>query len=144
MIQNLTPVGEKNKNRLRLSEAIIDFRIYLEATGRASNTINNYLRSLEWLMGIVGDVPLRQISSESLSSAVVEIKKSSHSVGQRSASTMNRIKSAYRSFFKRFIPSGQVLPRIYIRVQRTFLLSREPWDTSTSRPQTNTSPMIWH
>jgi len=93
-------LGGKNSNGLLFSEAINDFRIHLEATGRSANTISNYLRSLEWLIEILYDIPLKKITSKDISLALVEIKKSSHSVMQRSIATMNRIICAYRVFFK--------------------------------------------
>jgi hypothetical protein len=63
-------VGKKNNEGMRLSEALPDFLIYLEATGRSEDTIKNYFRSLEWLKEVIKDPPLKRISGKDICSAI--------------------------------------------------------------------------
>jgi site-specific recombinase XerD len=78
---------------MTLSTAISDFQQHLRAAGRTAGTIESYLHTLGGLANIVGNTTLACLTTEMLESAVVSL-----SVG-RSATTMNRIKSTFRSFF---------------------------------------------
>lgn len=78
---------------MMLSTAISGFQRHLEAAGRAPGTIDSYLHTLACLSDSVGTTSLACLTSEMLESVIVSL-----SVG-RSATTMNRIKSTFRSFF---------------------------------------------
>lgn len=97
---NAPCVEAERKNESNLTCCIQDFLIHLKAAGRARSTVLSYQRDLEWLAGALGDIDVRQITRRHLESAVIKSANLSINGLNRSAVTMNRIKSAYRSFFK--------------------------------------------
>lgn len=97
-----------HNKELGLRHAVHGFLVHLEAAGRASNTIDCYDRDLRRLAEILGDIHLDKIRSEDLENAIVILRYSTPSVVKRSSSTMNRMKSAYRSFFKWSFESGRM------------------------------------
>lgn len=119
---------KKTQEGLRLSYALPDFCFYLEASGRSEGTIENYSRSLEWLMEFLGDPPLQKITGKDLCYALVEIKRASHSVSQRSAATMNRIICAYRVFFRWAFYSGFIWSdhSFFLHLKKTYSASTIP------------------
>ncbi|TAN45842.1 MAG: hypothetical protein EPN22_01475 [Nitrospirae bacterium] len=82
-----------------LSEEIKGFLLHLKAAGRAKSTIDCYKHSLVQLAEIIGNLKMNEISARDLEYAVVRLAGLSDTVSIRSTA-MNRIKSAYRSFFK--------------------------------------------
>jgi len=96
----------KHKKEVSLSHAVHDFLLHLVAAGRASSTIDCYERDLRYLVQILGDISLDKITSKDLDSAIVMLRYCSPEGLELLASTMNRRKSAYRSFFKWSFESG--------------------------------------
>lgn len=91
-----------------LYNAIQDFLIHLKAAGRSSSTISCYRHDLELLKRTIGNMELSRVTDRHLESAIIQLNDFSVSGAVRSATTLNRIKSAYRSFFKWAFKSGCV------------------------------------
>lgn len=87
-----------NKDELFLERAI---NLFLENLGcyNTPNTLYCYSRDLYYLLEKTGNIKLNSISEEFLQSFISQIKNSGIKKQNRTASTMNRIKIAYRSFF---------------------------------------------
>jgi integrase/recombinase XerC len=107
-IHTISCCGGKYNNKPGLIYAIHDFLIHLKAGGYASNTICCYSQSLKWLVEILGNMSLNNISEKHLANAVIELTNSNSTGAKRSTATMNRIKSAYRSFFKWSLESERI------------------------------------
>lgn len=97
----------KRSGETDLCHALQDFLIHLKAAGRSSSTISCYLHDLELLKKTIGNMELRHITDRHLESAIIRLRDSSISGAVRSAITLNRIKSAYRSFFRWALESGR-------------------------------------
>ena len=83
-----------------LATAVSGFQRHLKAAGLAPGTIDSYLHTLACLADIVGYASLTWLTAEMIERVVVSLS------GGRSASTMNRIKSTFRSFFSWAADSG--------------------------------------
>jgi integrase/recombinase XerC len=83
-----------------MSKIISDFIVHLRAAGRAASTIDCYQRDLERLAHILGNIQPKRISDTDIDRAVVKIATPTRNSVRCSSATINRIKSAYRSFFK--------------------------------------------
>jgi site-specific recombinase XerD len=90
-----------------LYNPVQDFVIHLKAAGRSASTIYCYLHDLELLKRTIGNMRLSHITDRHLENAIIRLRGSSMSSAVRSATTLNRIKSAYRSFFKWAFESGR-------------------------------------
>lgn len=88
-----------SKDELFLERAINLFLKYLECSN-TPNTLYSYSRDLHYLQEKAGNIKLNSISEEKLQDCIEQIKNSGIKKRVRSASTMNRVKSVYRSFFK--------------------------------------------
>ncbi|MBU2445534.1 MAG: hypothetical protein KJ666_08185 [Bacteroidetes bacterium] len=88
----------KSENEIFLKRAIC---LYLENIKHycAQNTFYCYSRDLHYLLEKVGNIKLNNINEENLQNSIAQINNSGLKKLKRSASTMNRIKSVYRSFF---------------------------------------------
>ncbi len=89
-----------------LSSAVNDFHMHMKAAGRASGTILCYLGELERLNGIFGNRDIDQVTGRHLEKVIVLLSGQYINGPRRTAVTMNRIKSTYRSFFKWACESG--------------------------------------
>jgi len=83
-----------------LTEAIVEFLFHLRATGCARSTIECYLRELNILATDLGDIQLSHVTAKNLENTLVRRGMAGFSDITLSPVTMNRIKSAYRSFFR--------------------------------------------
>lgn len=88
-----------SKDELFLERAINLFLKNLKYSN-TPNTLYCYSRDLHYLLEKVGNIKLNSISEEELQDCIEQIKNSGIKKLVRSASTMNRVKSFYRSFFK--------------------------------------------
>lgn len=79
---------------------IKDFIVHLSAAGRATSTIDCYQRDLYQLAHILGKIQPQHIVDNDIDRAIVKLATAKPNGARRSSVTMNRIKSAYRSFFK--------------------------------------------
>jgi integrase/recombinase XerC len=106
-----------------LINTIREFNQHLKASGKAPSTISCYQRDLERLLGILGNVNLGEISTKLLEEIIVMLQDSSV-IGKscRAAATMNRIKSAYRSFFTWAYESGHAShnPALKLKLAKAF------------------------
>ncbi len=83
-----------------MSHMIKDFIVYLGAAGRATSTIDCYQRDLGRLANILGKIQPQCIVDADINRAVVRLAAAKRNGSRRSSATINRIKCAYRSFFK--------------------------------------------
>jgi integrase/recombinase XerC len=90
-----------------LYHALQDFLIHLKAAGRSPSTISCYLHDLEMLKGTIDNMKLIHITARHLENAVIRLRDSYIRKDVRSAATLNRIKSTFRSFFKWAFESGR-------------------------------------
>lgn len=90
----------------RFNETISGFVMFLKASGHASSTVDCYSRSLYWFVEMFGNIPIRHVQPCHLEQLIVHLSRPSETGIERCASTMNRIKSAYRSFFKWAFETG--------------------------------------
>lgn len=97
-----------NSDLSRASEAVSDFLTHLRSCGRAISTLQTYSRDLAELISAVGDLPLSEITDSVLDRAVVRLREASSTGRARSVLTMNRIKSAFKSFFGWCTSTGRV------------------------------------
>jgi integrase/recombinase XerD len=104
-----------------LSHTIQDYIVHLRASGRAQSTIHCYQRDLERLTRILRNKSIHLIRAEHLERAVVKICDTLQNGARRSAATMNRIKSAYRSFFQWAFDSRRITrnPAARLRLAKT-------------------------
>ncbi len=87
-----------SKDELFLKRAINLFLKNLEYSN-TPNTLYCYSRDLHYLLEKVGNIKLNSISEEILQNGITQLKNSGIKKTSRSVSTINRIKSVYRSFF---------------------------------------------
>lgn len=87
-----------SKDELFLERAINLFLGNLECYN-APNTFYCYSRDLYYLLEKTGNIKLNSISEEYLQSFITQIKNNGIKKQNRTSSTINRIKIAYRSFF---------------------------------------------
>ncbi|MBI5807323.1 MAG: hypothetical protein HZA74_02875 [Ignavibacteriales bacterium] len=88
-----------SKDELFLERAINLFLKNLEYSN-TPNTHYCYSRDLHYLLEKIGNIKLSSISEEVLQDCIDQIKNCGIKKPVHSASTMNRAKSVYRSFFK--------------------------------------------
>lgn len=79
--------------------AVRDYILHIKAAGRATQTILCYRCDLERLIGILGNIEMRNIKDNDLNKAIIQLTYSGTCI-KRSVVTMNRLKSVYRTFFK--------------------------------------------
>jgi integrase/recombinase XerD len=85
---------------IMLSRALNDFMKHLQAAGRSKSTIVSYHRDLDRLMKILGDKEMDSIKDSHVNDAVIRLCSCNRGKSKRSAVSMNRLKSVYRSFFR--------------------------------------------
>ncbi len=83
-----------------MSQMIKDFIVHLSAAGRATSTLACYQNDLDRLARMFGRIQPQWIGDTDIDHAVVRIAATKRYGARRSAATVNRMKSAYRSFFK--------------------------------------------
>lgn len=88
-----------SKDELFLERAINLFLKNLEYSN-TPNTLYCYSRVLHYFLKKVGNIKLNSISEEILQDCIDRIKNSGIKKPIHSASTINRVKSVYRLFFK--------------------------------------------
>lgn len=101
--------------------AILDFLFHLRATGRAKSTIECYLRELNFLVTILGDIPLSHVTAKNLENTLIRRGRAGFSDITLSPVTMNRIRSVYRSFFRWARETGLTVsnPAACLRMAKT-------------------------
>lgn len=114
----------------RLESASNDFLVHLRAAGRSALTVAAYSESLTLLTGCLGrDTALRSISPKDLDEAVTELAApTGRPLFRRSETTLNRHRSAYRTFFRWAFESGR------ININPALLLNRSPAESATTVP----------
>lgn len=98
--------------RLRLSRAVEDFLIAVEADGLSPKTIEDYRRSLRSLIAFLGDPPLRRISTEDLVRFLADFRRT------RGAKTAYNAWAAVRSFWRYLEGRGFENPARALRAPR--------------------------
>jgi len=84
---------------MRLTQAIEEFAVYLEANHRSPATIDCYCRDLRGLVRCVGDVATKELTPSRVHAFVASDKVQLRADGmQRAQVTINRCKAALRSF----------------------------------------------
>jgi len=91
-----------------MTHMIEDFIVHLSAAGRAASTIDCYQRDLDRLAHVLGKIQPRRIVDNDIDRTVVTIAVAKRNGARRSSATVNRIKSAYRSFFKWAFDSNRI------------------------------------
>ena len=91
-------IYKASKNNIFLNDAIESYIENLQHSC-ASNTLYCYSSDLHHLLEKVGNIKLSSISEEILQDCIDQIKNCGIKKPVHSASTMNRVKSVYRSFF---------------------------------------------
>jgi integrase/recombinase XerD len=91
----------KNHGTQALCCAVVDYLVYLRASGRKATTIGSYEESLALLGRKMGaDIPLRDVSPTLLNTTVAGLTAIDGQLRKRrSQTTLNRHRSAYRGFF---------------------------------------------
>ncbi len=107
-----------------MTHLIDDFVVHMRAAGRATSTIACYQQDLDHLAGILGNISPRRISDRDMDRAVVRISTAKRNGVLRSSVTLNRIKSAYRSFFKWAYDSKRLSSNPTERLRRSKTQSR--------------------
>ncbi|MCL5061609.1 MAG: tyrosine-type recombinase/integrase [Nitrospirae bacterium] len=97
----------RQSEEVDLYHAVQDFLIHLKAAGRSSSTISSYLHDLELLKSTIGNMKLSHITDRHLEKAFIQLGDASARKDARSAITLNRIRSVFRSFFKWAFESGR-------------------------------------
>jgi integrase len=93
----------------KLFHSIQDYRLHLEAAGRATGTIECYLKSLLSLATALGNTALKNISDVDVARAVIGLQRLKTVNNERlSDVTMNRTRSVYRAFFKWAFETGRI------------------------------------
>ena len=107
----------QTKKTVSLEEAIQEFLVYVNSIGRRRETIISYSISLKSLLSILGNVSISKITDTHLAEAVIYLASKGARSGGRSPSTMNRMRSIYRSFLGWCFQSGRLSrnPAIYLR-----------------------------
>jgi site-specific recombinase XerD len=92
----------KNHGTQALCCAVVDYLVYLRASGRKATTIGSYEESLALLGRKMGaDIPLRDVSPTLLNTTVAGLTAIDGQLRKRrSQTTLNRHRSAYRGFFR--------------------------------------------
>ncbi len=87
-----------NKNDIDLKTAI---KFYLEnlQNSCARNTLYCYSRDLNFLLEQIGNIKMNSIVEDVLNNLITQLCSSGKKCSNRSGTTLNRIKSVYRSFF---------------------------------------------
>lgn len=98
--------SEAGKDSPRIERAVRRFLSSLAAAGRSRATTASYSRELGRLVDLIGDVPLKEVSPGNLQAAVDQLARVESGGIARHPSTVNRIKSVYRSFFSWCCDSG--------------------------------------
>ncbi|MHB8871820.1 MAG: tyrosine-type recombinase/integrase [Candidatus Doudnabacteria bacterium] len=101
---NITWVGkyaykyDESKNDINLKWAI---KIYLEnlQNSCAPNTLYCYSRDLNFLLEEIGNIKIASLNEDVLNNFITQLCCSGKKFSIRSGTTLNRIKSCYRSFF---------------------------------------------
>jgi site-specific recombinase XerD len=96
------------EGRIRISAAIADFLVHLKAIGRAETTIGCYRQDLRRLERALKDMPVCRISDTMIDRAVVRLAHPHCSGTPLSAASVNRMKSAWRSFFSWCLLSDRI------------------------------------
>lgn len=107
-----------------MTQLIADFTVHLRAAGRAPSTIACYQQDLGRLACGLGKIQPRRIVDSDIDRVVVLIASAKRNGAQRSPVTVNRIKSAYRSFFKWAFESKRIFPNPAERLSRSKSYSR--------------------
>ena len=91
-------------------QSVEDFLLHMQASGRSTATIQSYKESLALLGGCVGEqMPLRDLSTETLNSAIAGMSSIGYPGGRRrSETTLNRHRSAFRGFFCWAFETGRI------------------------------------
>ena len=92
----------KNHGTQALCCAVVDYLVYLRASGRKATTIGSYGESLALLGRKMGtDIPLLDVSPTLLNETVASLTAiDGQPRKRRSQTTLNRHRSAYRGFFR--------------------------------------------
>lgn len=98
--------------RLRLSQAVEDFLIAIEADGLSPRTIEDYGRNLRFLIAFLGDPPLRRISAEDLRRFLADFRR------ERGPKTTYNAWAAIRSFWRYLESRGFENPTRALRAPR--------------------------
>ena len=108
--QPQSPAGRAVQQRPTLGEAIHDYVVHLRAIGRAAATIESYAKCLQVLADSLGiAAPLAALSEDRLDAAVaVMAGTDSRGLRKRLEPTLNRYRSAYRSFCQWAFETGRV------------------------------------
>ena len=96
-----------NNKELDLCHAMQDFITHLKAAGRSPSTILCYLHDLKLLGKNLGNMRLSRITDSHLENVVIQLNDFSARGSARTAATLNRTKSVYRSFFRWSFESGR-------------------------------------
>ncbi len=107
-----------------MTQLIKDFIVHLRAAGRATSTIACYQQDLVHLARNLGNIHPQCIVDKDIDRAVVQIAVVNRNGAQRTSATVNRIKSAYRSFFKWAFDSKRIFPNPAERLTRSKSYSR--------------------
>jgi site-specific recombinase XerD len=91
-----------------LENAISDYILYLRASGYAPSTVACYSRDLSILIEHINNMNLNQIEVDMLKAALVNAYYQSGGTSKYSQTTLNRVKSAHRSFFRWAYETGKV------------------------------------
>ena len=112
--------------------AVVDYLVYLKASGRKATTIGSYGESLALLGGEMGaDFPLRDVSSTLLNATVAGLTAiEGEPRKRRSQTTLNRHRCAYRGFFRWATESKR------IRANPALLLGRSNMESVPTQPMT--------
>jgi len=98
--------SDAGKDSPRIERAVRRFLSSLVAAGRSRATIASYSRELDRLVDFIGDFPLKEVSPGNLQAAIDRMAGPGSDGNVRHSSTVNRIKSVYRSFFSWCCDSG--------------------------------------
>lgn len=98
--------SDAGKDSPRIERAVRRFLSSLAAAGRSRATTASYSRELGRLVDLIGDVPLKEVSPGNLQAVVDRLAGPGSGGNVRHPSTVNRIKSVYRSFFSWCCDSG--------------------------------------
>jgi len=93
-------ISSGKDNNYGLFQAINDFIVCLKATGYASSTLKCYSATLANLAYMLGQEDINAISIGDVERVIIQLGYQAADTYQRTDVTLNRIKSAYRSFFK--------------------------------------------
>jgi integrase/recombinase XerD len=113
-------IGFPPIKKLKTSDAVVDFIGHITAAGRTPATIDAYGRDLRRLLKCVQDTALNEITDKVLDKAIMQLNNRCEPGIILRQETMNRIKSAWRSFFAWCHATG----RIACNPSRTLELAR--------------------